>query len=134
MRESARRHPRRVQVRFWPAGEPESSYVGYSHNLSATGMFVATVHPTKPGRVLVLEFKGEYAGGFWNPENYAYRLPVFVPFLVVTAALTIWPRKKNLEHLFSHSTAIVIGTQFWYPQQGGVYLLWYLPLLLLVQS
>jgi hypothetical protein len=26
----------------------------------------------------------------------------------------------------------VVGTQFWYPQEGGVYLLWYLPLVLMV--
>jgi len=27
---------------------------------------------------------------------------------------------------------VVVATQFWYSHQGGVYLLWYLPLLLLV--
>jgi hypothetical protein len=30
------------------------------------------------------------------------------------------------------SAAAVVGTQFWYPQEGGVYLLWYLPLVLMV--
>ena len=28
--------------------------------------------------------------------------------------------------------AVVIGVQFWYADQGGVYVLWYLPLLLLM--
>ena len=30
------------------------------------------------------------------------------------------------------SAATLIGIQFWYADQGGVYVLWYLPLLLLV--
>jgi len=80
----------------------------------------------------VLTFRGGDAAGFWTAETAAYRVPVFVAFLVLTAALTIWPMQKNLEHLIAHSAAIVVGTQFWYPQQGGIYLLWYLPLLLLV--
>ena len=70
--------------------------------------------------------------GFWSHYESAYRIPVFVAFLVMLVALTIWPRRKNLSQLMAHSAAIVIGTQFWYPQQGGVYVLWYLPLLLLV--
>jgi hypothetical protein len=50
----------------------------------------------------------------------------------MVVALTIWPRRKSLSHVIPYSAAIVIGTQFWFPQQGGVYVLWYLPLLLLV--
>jgi hypothetical protein len=79
-----------------------------------------------------LSFGSGDTEGFWNAATSPYRIPVFVAFLVLTAALTIWPTKKNFEHLIAHSTAIVVGTQFWYPQQGGIYLLWYLPLLLVV--
>jgi len=46
--------------------------------------------------------------------------------------ISVWPRHKTLEHLIANSAAIIIGTQFWYPQQGGVYPLWYVPLLLVV--
>lgn len=70
--------------------------------------------------------------GFWGPHEAAYSIPVFAAYLVMVAALTIWPRRKSLSHVIPYSAAIVIGTQFWYPQQGGVYVLWYLPLLLLV--
>ncbi len=70
--------------------------------------------------------------GFWSDHESAYRIPVFVGYLVMLAALTIWPRSKSLAHLISYSAAIIIGTQFWYTQQGGVYVLWYLPILLLV--
>jgi hypothetical protein len=47
-------------------------------------------------------------------------------------SLTFLPREKNLEHLLGHSTAIIVATQLWYPQQGGTYVLWYLPLVLAV--
>ena len=80
----------------------------------------------------VLTFRSTETAGFWTVENSAYRIPVAVAYLVMLVVLTVWPARKNLEHLLSHSAAIVVGTQFWYPQQGGVYLLWYLPLLLIV--
>ena len=79
-----------------------------------------------------LSFRDNDSDGFWRPEIAAYRIPVFVTFCAGVAFLSIWPRKKNLEHLVADSTAIIVGTQFWYPQQGGVYSLWYLPLLLVV--
>jgi len=70
--------------------------------------------------------------GFWKDRLVAYRIPVVVTFLVMVASMTIWPREKTLAHLMSYSAAIVVGTQFWYPHEGGIYVLWYLPLLLAV--
>ncbi|MGE5193895.1 MAG: hypothetical protein ACM3U2_15485 [Deltaproteobacteria bacterium] len=70
--------------------------------------------------------------GWWRTHDVAYVVPVFVSYLVMLVALTIWPRRKSLAHVIPASAAIVIGTQFWYLEQGGVYVLWYLPLLLLV--
>jgi hypothetical protein len=43
-----------------------------------------------------------------------------------------WPNPKNLAHLLALSASALIGLQFWYADQGGVYVLWYLPLLLLL--
>ncbi len=80
----------------------------------------------------VLTFQAENGAGFWGLYNPAYRIPVFATFVVMLIALTIWPTRKNLEHLLAHSTAVVVATQFWYPHQGGVYVLWYLPLMLVV--
>jgi hypothetical protein len=77
-------------------------------------------------------FVADNRKGIWAGIDSAYRIPVFVTYLVMLVALTIWPRRKSLAQVITHSAAIVIGTQFWYPQQGGVYVLWYLPLLLLV--
>lgn len=73
--------------------------------------------------------------GFWSTHDgayEAYRVPVIVTFFVMLLTLTFLPREKNLEHLLGHSTAIIVATQLWYPQQGGAYVLWYLPLLLAV--
>jgi len=74
----------------------------------------------------------DVSGGFWTPEIKAYRIPVFVAFCAGTIVISIWPRQKTLENLIANSGAIIVGTQFWYPQQGGVYSLWYVPLLLVV--
>ena len=79
-----------------------------------------------------LSFRDTQSGGFWQPEINAYRIPVFVAFCAGTIVVSVWPRHKTLEHLIANSAAIIIGTQFWYPQQGGVYSLWYVPLLLVV--
>ncbi|MFM9965617.1 MAG: hypothetical protein ACKV2Q_30900 [Planctomycetaceae bacterium] len=81
-----------------------------------------------------LKLKGD-AVGFWSIHDgayEAYRIPVIVTFFVMLLTLTFLPREKNLEHLLGHSTAIIVATQLWYPQQGGAYVLWYLPLLLSV--
>jgi hypothetical protein len=79
-----------------------------------------------------LSFRDDDSGGFWRPERAAYRIPVFVAFLVGVTVLSFWPRKKTLEQLTAHSAAIIVATQFWFPQRAGVYTLWYLPLVLVV--
>ena len=39
--------------------------------------------------------------------------------------------QKNLGTLLSCSAAVMLGTQFWHAHEGGMYMAWYLPLLLL---
>lgn len=80
----------------------------------------------------LLTFRFQEEGGFWSDQDLAFRLPMAAAFLVGLIFVAIWPRKKSLEYLISASTGIIVATQFWYPQQGGVYLLWYLPLMLVV--
>src|SRR5262249_55074174 len=50
--------------------------------------------------------------------------------LVVMTGL--WPTPKNLAHVLALSAVVLLGIQFWYAEQGGVYVLWTLPLLLLL--
>jgi hypothetical protein len=59
-------------------------------------------------------------------------MPVFVAYLAFVATTFFWPSPKNLAHTLALSAAVLIGLQFWYADQGGVYVLWYLPLLLLL--
>ena len=39
--------------------------------------------------------------------------------------------QKNLGTLMSCSAAVMLGTQFWYPEGGLLFMNWYLPMLLL---
>jgi hypothetical protein len=64
--------------------------------------------------------------------HWAYRIPVFVAFVAFVVATLFWPAPKNLAHLLALSAAVLIGIQFWYTDRGGLYILWYLPLLLLL--
>jgi len=70
--------------------------------------------------------------GFWTGIHWGYRLPVFIAYVAFLMLTVFWPAPKNLAHLLALSAALLIGIQFWYAEQGGVYVLWYLPLLLLV--
>lgn len=70
--------------------------------------------------------------GLWRDTHWAYRMPVFIVYLTFVAATTFWPAPKNLAHVLALSAAALIGIQFWYADRGGVYVLWYLPLLLLL--
>ncbi len=69
--------------------------------------------------------------GFWQYHRPMYRIPVMVAFLVLCLGMAPWPAQKNLGTLMSCSAAILIGTQFWCAFEGGLYIGWYAPLLLL---
>ncbi|MBI3824092.1 MAG: hypothetical protein HY289_15600 [Planctomycetes bacterium] len=70
--------------------------------------------------------------GFWTGVNWAYRIPVFLLFLSFVIATMFWPAPKNLAHVIALCCAVFIGLQGWCADQGGVYALWYVPLLLLL--
>jgi hypothetical protein len=72
------------------------------------------------------------AEGIWQNIHWAYRIPVFIVFLAFVGLTAVWPSPKNLGHVLALSAAILIGMQFWYADKGGQYVLWYLPLLLLL--
>ncbi len=55
---TSRRLGRRLTVRFRTIGEKET-HVGYTTNVSATGMFVATIRPLPPGTEVDVELKGK---------------------------------------------------------------------------
>ena len=73
--------------------------------------------------------------GIWNPGiggwDPSYRLPVLAAFVVMSLCLIFWPSPKNLGSLLSCSAAVMLACQFWHGYGGGLYMAWYLPLLLL---
>ncbi|MGH7226228.1 MAG: hypothetical protein ACRELF_23680, partial [Gemmataceae bacterium] len=72
--------------------------------------------------------------GLWQgrSSHWAYRIPIFVVYVAFVGTTTFWPSPKNLAHVLALTAALLIGIQFWYADQGGAYVLWYLPLLLLL--
>ena len=57
---------------------------------------------------------------------------MFIAYLAFVLTTALWPSPKNLAHVLALSAAVLIGIQFWYADQGGVYVLWYLPLFMLL--
>jgi hypothetical protein len=72
------------------------------------------------------------AEGVWQGVHWAYRLPVFVLYLGVVITLFVWPPIRTMIDAVAFSAALLLGVQFWYAEHGGMYVLWYLPLLLVL--
>jgi hypothetical protein len=74
----------------------------------------------------------EGLGGIWAlgwPPVYRY--PILAAFVALSGSLAIWPAQKHLGTLLSCSAAVMVATQFWHGYGGGLYMAWYLPLVLL---
>ena len=71
--------------------------------------------------------------GFWAlPFNDSvFRLPVLAAFIAMMSTLAIWPAPKNLGTLLSCTAAVLLGSQFWKAHNGGLFMAWFLPPLLL---
>lgn len=76
-------------------------------------------------------FVARDASGFWAQYSPVFRIPVAAAYVALCASLAIWPAQKNLGTLLSCSAAVMLGSQFWHVPQGGLYMAWYLPLLIL---
>jgi hypothetical protein len=72
--------------------------------------------------------------GFWAlpAQDAVFRLPVLAAFVAMMATLAIWPAPKNLGTLLSCTAAVLLGSQFWKAHNGGLFMAWWLPVLLLV--
>jgi hypothetical protein len=69
--------------------------------------------------------------GFWAYDDMFYRMPVLAVFVVICFGLFLVPSHKHLATLIGGSALIMIGVQFFQLHQGGLYLSWYLPFLIL---
>ena len=71
------------------------------------------------------------AESFWTGVDPAYRLPVLVLYLAFVV-VAVWPMGKNLGQLIAMSAALLLGSQFWYLDDGGALIVLYLPMILLL--
>ena len=73
--------------------------------------------------------------GIWDVSiggwDSSFRIPVLAAFVVLSISLVFWPSPKNLGTLLSCTAAIMVACQFWHGYGGGLYMAWYLPVLLL---
>lgn len=81
--------------------------------------------------------------GFWEPRMEGlegiwalgwsnwWRVPLLVAFVLLCGSFVAWPTEKNIGTLVSYTAAIMIAVQFWHGFGGGLYMAWYLPMLLL---
>ncbi|OWK36453.1 hypothetical protein [Fimbriiglobus ruber] len=106
--------------------------------LAATLLLVKTTGQFPDGvwRTLNLSdwqpWKVPTAESIWTGANWAYRLPVFIVYAGFVITSFLWPPVRNLGQLVAVSAAVQIGVQFWFADRGGLYVLWYAPLLVLV--
>ena len=77
-------------------------------------------------------WKEPHTESIWTGAHWAYRIPVFIIYMAFVVLTVFWPTPRNLGQVIAQTAAVVIGVQFWYADQGGVYVLWYLPLLLMM--
>ncbi|MGQ9771692.1 MAG: hypothetical protein ACUVQG_14150 [Thermogutta sp.] len=73
----------------------------------------------------------EGADGFWQYHWPYFRIPIFAGFAVVCVSLGLWPSEKNLANLLSGTAAVLLAAQFCLIHQGGLYMAWYAPALIL---
>ncbi len=77
-------------------------------------------------------WKEPHTESLWTGAHWAYRMPVFIVYMAFVSVTIFWPTPRNLAQVIAQTAAVVLGVQFWYADQGGVYVLWYLPLLLML--
>lgn len=70
--------------------------------------------------------------GIWKTWPPVYRYPIIAAFVALSLSFLIWPTQKHLGTLISCSGAIMLAAQYWHAYDGGVFIAWYLPLLLLM--
>ncbi len=64
----------------------------------------------------------------WDP---IFRLPILTAFVALCCTFAMWPAQKNLGTLLSCSAAVLAASQLWHAHGGGLFMAWYLPLVLL---
>ena len=69
--------------------------------------------------------------GIWKFWPFWYRMPILGAFVALSLSFAAWPMRKHLGTIICCTAAIMISVQFWHAHGGGLYIAWYLPLVLL---
>ncbi|HBT77147.1 MAG TPA: hypothetical protein DEB39_09525 [Planctomycetaceae bacterium] len=69
--------------------------------------------------------------GFWEFANPIYRIPVLAAFFVTCFGMILWPSHKHLGTLLCCSALLMLSVSFWQSYQGGIFMAWYLPTMIL---
>ena len=69
--------------------------------------------------------------GFWTANDFINRVPVMTLFFVSCFGMVIWPSHKHLATLLGCSAFLLLTVQYWQIHQGGLFMAWYLPLVIL---
>lgn len=71
--------------------------------------------------------------GIWGPGGIPpdFRLPVLVGFFLLSVSFVFWPTRKNLGTLMCSTAAVMLASQFWHGNGGGLFMAWFLPFTLL---
>ncbi len=69
--------------------------------------------------------------GFWSNYTMIYRVPLLAIFFALCFGMLLWPTHKHLATLLSCSALLMLGVQYWQLHQGGLFMAWYMPLLIL---
>ncbi|GAC1314579.1 MAG: hypothetical protein NVSMB14_14970 [Isosphaeraceae bacterium] len=88
--------------------------------------------PTLLGSGIVPFVEAPETGSIWSGVEPAYRLPVLIGYLALVIVTSFLPREKDLGVLISLSAALLVASQYWYLAAGGMLVLLYQPLVLLM--
>ena len=77
--------------------------------------------------------RSEGLGGIWALNWVSwFRLPLLVGYFVLCISYAFWPIRKDLGTLISLTAAAMVAVQFWHGDGGGLYLAWFMPLVLMI--
>ena len=77
--------------------------------------------------------RSEGLGGIWALNWFSwFRLPLLVGYFVLCISYAFWPIRKDLGTLISLTAAAMVAVQFWHGDGGGLYLAWFMPLILMI--
>lgn len=108
--------------------------VGATCLLCLTGLYLSGFYPSLLPSPDWIPWSQPKPGSesIWTIIPWAYRIPFFVLHMVLALIPLIRFHHLDIARLLAQSTMVLAGIQWWLADRGGVHVLWFWPLLLLV--